>query len=402
MQIFHRMGYVTPGYFYSTSYPTIRGINWCSVGTIPLTNPGPIDREIKFPIPVTFYQDLQQEEFWAVGVRMFGFPLLHYRSVREGSRMNYQYHYNFITKKYEYSIISRDVRISGIQPLHTPSDTFRSKVQVLETMINMTPYQRAARNFGQDIVKSSREEEAFWINHAAQDAAVRQLFTEAARPGSTEEERAELVVNMTRSIQVAAYHHQFMVSSTISTEQGGGALDKERRDRLLAWNKGSRQFIFELISCCDLTTDDDNIRKLEDVLVGLELCRMKLYSPLHGPHDSSDYAEFGEILFAKQTPLLCRPICNKILGDDSSSMFARCCAGIMLCALDANVEEGWQDRRNELDKYITMLNRFKSPNLQDWIPPLTEWEVYAIEGRNKLIQKYQSAADQPFPPANAS
>ena len=400
MPLFHRLGYITPGYCFDTSYPSIPCIEWCSPGTIPLTNPGPIDRVFKFPIPVTFYQDIQQEEFWAVGIRMFGFPLFQYRSIREGSRINYQYHYNWLTKKYEYRAIGSEVRFSDVQPFHAHSDSFRAKVRRLEAMMTMTPYQRAARSFGQDIVKSSWEENVFWTNHNAQEAAVKQIFVQAARPGSVDEERAELIANMTRAISEAAYHHQFMVSSTVSAEQGGGAMAADRRDRLLAWNKGSRQFIHQLISCCNPGTDDSFTRKLEDVLVGLELCRMKLYSPLHGPHNSPDFAEFGEIIFAKKTPLLCRPMCDKMLGDDGSSMFARCCAGIMLCALDANVDEGWQDRRNKLTKCLAILRRFKSPNVKDWIPPITEWEQYAIQETNKLDQKYQPVAGQGFPGAH--
>jgi hypothetical protein len=401
MQILHRMGYITPGYYYDSAYPPIRGICWASPNTLTLTNPGPIDHTYKFPIPVTFYQDLQQEEFWTVGVRLFGFPLLQYRAPREGLRINYHYFFDWSTRKYVYFMANDEVRLSGFHPLQASSNSIRTKVHRLEMMIHMTPYQRAAMAFGQDILKSAQEEEAYWTNYTAQEAAVKQIFVQAARPGTTEAERAELIVSMTRSIAQAAYHHQYMVSSTVSGEQASGSIAKDRRDRLLAWNRGSRIFTCELISCCLPGTDDNSIHSLQDILVGLEMCRMKLYSPINGPHDSADFAEYGEIIFAKNTPLLRRLMCNKILLDNGSSMFAKCCANIMICALDADVEDGWQNRRLLLTMNIALLKRFKSPNVKDWIPPLDEWEQYALQERNKIDLLYQPRAEQPVPPANA-
>lgn len=35
-------------------------------------SPGPNSFEDQYPIPVTMFEDVQQEEFWSVGVRSFG------------------------------------------------------------------------------------------------------------------------------------------------------------------------------------------------------------------------------------------------------------------------------------------------------------------------------------------
>lgn len=54
-----------------------------------LIQPGPLDFEDRYPIPVSTFQDQQQEEFWAVGVRNFGHSLLYRKALTQGVRVNY-------------------------------------------------------------------------------------------------------------------------------------------------------------------------------------------------------------------------------------------------------------------------------------------------------------------------
>lgn len=339
---------------------------------------------------MTFYQDIQQEEFWAVGVRMFGFHLLHYRSLREGSRLNLLYQYNVHTKKFAWSYAGDPSRISGDLPFQMFSDAFRDKLQKLETVITSTPLQRAARNFGQQILRSAKEEDAFWSSHTAQEESMKQIFIQAAQPGTTREEQIELITNMARLSSEAAYFHQSMIASVLSSEQASGTIHQERRQSLLLWNRSCRQFMNELLSCCNPNTDRNNIEKLEHDLVGLETCRMRLWSPIFGPHATDDSREHAELIFAHTTKALRRKVCNKILGDARRSIFARCCAEIMICALDAEVFDGWQQRRDQLTKHVTTITKLVEQNITDWIDPLNEWGNIALQTRELIVQRHQA------------
>ena len=392
--MFRNLKFASFGFWLDKIYPTFDHIKARSCGTKVLIQPGPSDHAIKYPIPVTFYQDVQQHEFWDVGVRMFGLHLLHYRSVREGRRINYRHNFNWLTWEHVYSQVGGPVKLPGSDlPFPAISAAFNTKLRQFETAIRSTPFQREAIGFGREMVRSAQEEQNFWTRYTEQEERVKQIFVQAARPRALDEEPLELLTIMTKLISEASYFHSAMAMSIIDSEKASGTTNNERRLRILVWNRGCRRFIRYILDICALDTDRAQMVKLEDLVGSLESCRMCLWSPVNGPPEAEDHREYTEILSAQQNDQGCRQICEKILGDSGSSVFARCCANIMMCNLEFDKVKGRLERRDILTQQITKLETLQRLKITDWEAPINAWGTLAVQTQLTMAQ-YQEAFHQ--------
>jgi hypothetical protein len=380
-------GFATFAIWLDKIYPTFQHIKARSQGTKVLIQPSPSDHAIRYPIPVTFYQDVQQHEFWDVGVRTFGFHLLHYRSVREGRRINYRHNFNWITWEHVHSLVGGPVRLSGgDQPFPAISAGFEIKLRHFETALRSTPFQREAIGFGRDMVRSAQEEHAFWANYTKQEERVKQIFVQAARPRAIDDEPLELLTIMTTLISEASYFHSTMVRSIIDSEKASGITNDDRRLRILELDRGCRRCIRDVLDNCTPSTDRAQMVKLEDLVGNLESCRMSLWSPINSLAEAQDHREYTEILSAEQNDLRRRENCNRILGDSGSSVFARCCANIMICSIDFDKIDAWKERRDILAQQITTLEELQKLKIADWEAPIEAWGTLAMQAQVKIAQ----------------
>jgi hypothetical protein len=386
-------GYLPLGYWLEKNYPCFTDVKTKSPGTITLINPEPFDHQIQYPVPVTFYQDVQQEDFWEVGVRIFGYTLLHYRSLREGCRVNYHVNFDNERQKFAWKRVGRS-RVAGHLPFETVSETFRDTVSELETMMSLTPYQRAGRNFGQAILRSSQEEDAFWTNSSLQQISVQEIFNHIARAPSSDEERAKLFMSLTNLISDAGNFHKTMIASVVASEEINGSSYIDRRKSLLIWNREMRNFMRQFQALLSVEYEIGHTVRLHKDQIAFELCRMMLWSPQSDVHSVADSNEYAALQNARNTPLICRQICCQLLADDRSSIFSRCCAEIMICALDSNEDLGGTERCKVLTKHMETLSSLRSFDIPDWTATLDEWIMFATQTRETIVRHDQLLSEQ--------
>jgi hypothetical protein len=385
-------GYLPLAYWLETKYPCYTDIKSKSPHTITLVSPAPFDYQIRYPVPVTFYQDQQQEEFWDIVVRTFGYGFLHYRSLREGCRVDYQVDFDHQRQRFAWKQTNSD-RVAGCLPFETMSETFRGHVSELERLLQMTPYQRIGRDFGQAFLRSLREEDAFWTSTTFQEVRVKEILKQITQVPANKEETVELLASLAALISEAGKYHEAMIVSIIASEEIEGSTYTDRRRNLLIWNRGTRDFVCKLRSLID--EENEYTAALDKDLLALELCRMKLWSPKNGIDNVADFDEFAELETARDTPQMSRQICTRLLADDGSSIFARCCAKIMICAFDCSVLQGWAERRDALTKHIETLSRFQILNIPpDWTTCIMQWAHLAEQARGLIVQLYQAPVEQ--------
>lgn len=377
------------GYWLEKYYPTFEHIAYKYWNTKVLINPAPIDHTIKYPIPVTFYQDVQQDSFWDVGIRTFGFPLLYYRSVKEGVRVNFRHHYNWVTHKHVWALTSGPLRLPGFHPFPHASAAFQAKLQQLDMVLGQTPYQRAAKAFGEEIVKSSHEEHAFWDSASSQQRRIDMVQVLAARPQGDDEERRALFSEITMLLSEASYFHSNMAMSTIYSEQASGIAYNDRRRGLLRWNRGFRGFLQELILTRDPNIDPVNPTKWQDIIYAIEACRLALWSPINGPEGDEQH-EYAQVQSMKNKVEGCEKICSLILEDMTASVFAKCCANITLCALESDSLHKLEWKKDKLNDQIALLEKLRGYDIRNWLDPINEWGNLAIQMRDSLLSLIQT------------
>jgi hypothetical protein len=90
------------------SWPSIADIQLGGGDTPILIWPAPNYFEDLYPMPVSIFQDIQQEDFWSVGVPSFGHSLFYLKALTQGTRVNYTvirdaygniYNWNFASGK---------------------------------------------------------------------------------------------------------------------------------------------------------------------------------------------------------------------------------------------------------------------------------------------------------------
>jgi hypothetical protein len=268
-------------------------------------------------------------------------------------------------------------------------------------VLGQTPYQRAAKAFGEEIVKSAHEEHAFWDSATSQQRRIDMVQVLAARPQGDEEERRGLFAEMTMLLSEASYFHSNMVMSTIYSEQASGIAYNDRRQSLLRWNRGFRGFLRELISTRNPNIDPVNPTKWQDIIYAIEACRLALWSPINGP-EGDEQREYAQVLSMKNKGEGCKKICSLILEDMTASVFAKCCANIMLCALESDSLHKLEARKENLMDQIALLEKLRGYDIRNWLDPINEWGNLAIQMRDSLLNLDQTAQPEEDDPLLAA
>lgn len=375
-----------------TVNPSFKNIKGRFPGTKILTNPGPYDYTMQYPIPVTLYEDVHQTDFWEIGIRAFGFPFLSCRHVKEGARLNFSHHFNLFTHEYTWNALGEAVRVGILNPPFTGvMSGLQAQAQQLEMVMMATPFQRAAKDFGEKIIKSAQEEDTFWESYNQQELKVDMLQALASLSPPNDQERLEIVANVTTLITEAIYYHSTMVMSVISSEKVNNTLHNERRQGLLDWNRGCRDFVQDFVAVCNNLIDQGHRVTWDNVLFNLEACRMSLWSPLRGPWACEDHREYMKVLSIGNSSDGRRDMCNGICADRGSSVFAIICSKIGLCLEHANDLGKWAYLRDVLTEQIDLLEKLRQFNLMDWSEAIQEWDSLATNSRAELVRQMDIA-----------
>ena len=377
-------GFLPLGYWLEKNYPYFPHGSLAEGVTL-LINPRPSDYQIQYPVPVGFYEDIQQQEFWDVGVRAFGQKFLHYRSVREGCRIDLLVEFNHQRQRFRWREIGQN-RVSDKLPFEEVSQELRTKLAALESMIQLTPDQKAARNFGQSIFYNSQQEDTFWTATTFQQVNVEEIINRLNRPPQTEEEKNNFYDIVTGSLAGAGAQHDGQITSVMFLEQLNGSFHADRRRNLLKWNRGTRSFVRQLRAA--INGDNEYTVRIEKYLLSLEYCRMQLWSPKSSIADVADFEEFQQLQIAHGNPPWARQICDRLLTDNGISVFAEICAEIMICALDSRVSDLWAERCAALEKHMGTLAHLRQLKsiLLDWPGIILAWEDLARQTWDATIK----------------
>jgi hypothetical protein len=133
-----------------THWPDFRDTRVNDVDLPVLANPGPRMWNDVYPIPLSFYQDVQQEDFWSIAVRKLGHGLLQFRAVKEGAHIKY----TLTDEKTKGYRRSRAERISVSHPFPAIHWKLREKVKTLKEAQSLSPEDRTALQYGLSFLAS--------------------------------------------------------------------------------------------------------------------------------------------------------------------------------------------------------------------------------------------------------
>jgi hypothetical protein len=334
-----------------------------------LTAPGPLTYNEYFPIPISFFQDIQQEDFWLIGVRKFGNSIFHYRTLSEGARKDY-----IVTDeaegKFKKSKAARLKERTDIKNDNRLNWKFRFDLKGLKAGISLTPDERIAMKFGQRLLLSSKLQGDFWNDVEEQEASIQSItdtINSATVAGDSLDHIRQTFLSIFSFTQEAIRNHERMVAGTISQENSDGIAYSNRRAKLLAWNKGTRSFVRQLVDA-----DAGRTLNLSAEELQLELCRMALWNPNDATTKSgNDWLEILILQNARQALNSgnvhdCRNTCIRLLRENWRSLFADCAAQAILFTLDRNVSGGWPGRVAELQAIADILESLKAGAPEYW------------------------------------
>jgi hypothetical protein len=172
-----------------------------------------------------------------------------------------------------------------------------------------------------------------------------------------------------------------MIAGIMSQEAANDAIFSNRRKSLLAWNKGTRSFIRQLIRA-----DAQSSLSLGAEELRMEQCRMALWNPNdENTRSGNDWLEITILQNARQALRdnhldQCKHLCTHLLGEDWRSVFAECAARTILFAVSKDVREGWADRFMDLQKITSILE-----SLRAGAPAYWKNEVVALHTEVQML-----------------
>lgn len=356
------------GFFLSRRYPNANHIDAADTNGVVLQNPGVDMFGEAFPIPITFYEDIQQEAFWSVGVRCFGHGLLHYRSRNQATR--YTMTISPTTGKVKHSKKTRFQLLGHTYP--ALNNQFMADVETLRVAVTLTLQERQAMEFGRDLLISSQNEEIFWNNSAKQAELVRSataFMIAAAQQGHSIQNQGTVFIGLIQSTAKAISNHEIQIAAIQSLEAVNRVAYLDRRAALKAWNRNTRVFLNGI-----RTLDRGGVLDVRSLMLHLEVARMVLFDPTDPSlQTTEEYIEIQSVSLARMEYtdgnfINCRNVCLGLLGTDWCSIFARCAAAAILFALDKDISMGWDRRKLGLVMANEMMEHCATAAPASWKP----------------------------------
>ena len=327
------------GHWIISGWPSIQDAELSNRTQPILKHPKLNEQQWSFPIPVSTYEDVQQEDFWEVGIRQYGFQLLHVaRQAQRGGRLISRAG-GFDDRGYPLQVTSDNTTVI---PYVAPEFyRFRETVESYKNIMNMNPDHRAAYDFGMRMLQSAQLRDQFWIQVDVVTDAVTGILNSMSNPDNinTIEHRRQMLEEQFNFLQCAREAHQTMIIRMLEAEGVNEAIYTERRRDLINWNRGTRIFVKEFIkglqshgNLGDTTADQDILHR---EAICIEICRMMLCSP--DGNGTTDQVELAEVaaLQKAQTEFNCADFagciaaCAQLVQLDASSLFADACAHLL-------------------------------------------------------------------------
>ncbi|KAF7931109.1 uncharacterized protein EAE97_009318 [Botrytis byssoidea] len=326
------------GHWFETVWPSVESQDLCGSKSITLMNPGPFDYQEKFPIPASFYEDMQQREFWDYTVHRFGHKLFHYRSINHGVRLNF----NIYTKN-RTPIKFRDIstiRIGPVTPeLGHDNQILRERWKSVHAILGAqgeTEEGKIALRFGMSLLQSSKIERSFWTYEETQRRGVAAIFEHLSKQSVSEEERLSDFTHLIGFMWTIVQNHKIKIDALLKSGQADipqiQVPSEERRRALLAWNRGTSIFVNQCLKEFPNASEDHRFQ-LSTLRLSLEILRLQLFSPnlrVETIKSGPNFIELAlllhlQVAFLKGDRVLCRDHVKKIREIEGCSIFAFLC-----------------------------------------------------------------------------
>lgn len=289
------------GYWFDTEFPTTNDYDRRSPGSALLREPPPLSTEIyTFPVPIGIFEDTHQSEFWDVGIRKFGTPLLRFRGIPTGAVTQWK------LKDANSTLFRKDFNLYPLEG------------ELRDYAVNLSPQEREAGRealqWAERIVQMSRVIQSYWsFNNElkAQVETVSSTLNDAENlikeinfygPGSSRGQQAirkalQLFMGQLKIFEESKETHisRFtnLHSMELQTQEFGGSeqqLSDSRRGLLVVTEhiwitaRNFRQPFLEMLQFID---DDSSkelrseiISRLDRIDLDLEICRLNISNPM--------------------------------------------------------------------------------------------------------------------------
>ncbi|KAF7855419.1 hypothetical protein EAF04_010162 [Stromatinia cepivora] len=379
------------GHWFQTVWPTVEGQCLCGSKSLTLTQPDPFTYQEEFPIPVSFYEDIQQKNFWECVVHRYGHKLFHYRALNHGTRMDFR-----IRRNHETPIKFAMTDTSGIGPVNyefggTPQVLIDRWLMV--TRVNgiqtASETSKIAMNFGQAFLDSSLIENSFWTKSQSQRQSVDMIFDHLGRKSRSDEETVAKFGQLIDFISTILRNHETTIDALFGTGivivKGIEIPTDQRRRTLLSWNRGTGKFLTECREKEYATPQQK--QQLTEEKIALERCRMRLFTPdlsTETIKSGPDFEELRLLLRLKDSHLRnqvddCYDYCNELENIDGCSLFTSLCVRFV----EISIYEGSEVSREriasgtELQDLVTVYERLKSRCPKEWDDMFGIWDEVA-------------------------
>ncbi|RDL37666.1 uncharacterized protein BP5553_05099 [Venustampulla echinocandica] len=328
---------------------------------------------VVYPVRVSFYEEIHQEEFWDIGVRQFGFHLFNNRNLRVGIRQELDVTW---TGEREPDIFDADSA-----PEMVASFRILSRELLQAELLGLSPLQRKAQLLARSFLQSTIIENSF-LQHSEQAATnMRHIMAEA----STQGQYGNIMAQQKRYIMEALKSHGIAAKSLANLQKANGTLYPDRRHNLLHWNKGMRTYLNEVENIMRANTPAATPeRPLREELSMLERCRMSIVCPPDSeiPIEEIEDKRLGPAFHANTVgnKLLCLQLCSDITQEPSCTLLDACLARLLAAAVNSSISKA--TRKNDVALSIDELRRLMGshPELacpHPWIEVLDRWIVVA-------------------------
>ncbi|APA12146.1 hypothetical protein sscle_09g069160 [Sclerotinia sclerotiorum 1980 UF-70] len=377
------------GHWFQTVWPTVEGQHLCGSKSLTLTQPDPFTYQEEFPIPVSFYEDIQQRNFWECVVHKFGHKLFHYRTLSHGTRINFKIHRNNKQTPIKFAMIDT----GGIGPVNhdyggAPKVLVDRWLSVLRIrgMGTAPETSKLASNFGQALLDSSLIDNSFWTKSQSQRQSVDIIFDHLRKESRSIEETVARFGQLIDFISIILRNHENTIDalfgSVLVVVRGIEVPTEQRRKTLLSWNRGTGKFINEC-GQQEYATPQQK-QQLTEELIALERCRMRLFSPdlvnetiRSGP----DFEELRLLLWLRDSYLrdqvdACDDYCNQLENIDECSLFPSLCAQLIRISIyeGSEVSEDRISTGTELQNLIAVYEKLKSRCPESWVDMFRVWD----------------------------
>ncbi|QSZ32068.1 hypothetical protein DSL72_001637 [Monilinia vaccinii-corymbosi] len=388
------------GHWFETVWPTVEAQDLCASEAVTLRDPSPFLYQEFFPIPASFYDDIQQGAFWECLVKRFGHKLFHFRVLKQGSRVDFTLQESAETPiLFQATAHRRFTRETTY--LEPTSKILRERWAMahnLNSLQELSQGDREAEACARSFLERSNAENRFWLRMEDQSRSVDLIFEQLLRGNTSHDQSIPELEQLVELVSTIVRNHERTIDVILETGQPTNLKlevpSQERKSALLAWNRGTNIFISKCKQQKPIRENKKLMGQLVAESLALEICRMRLFTPDFTPESRSAALDFHELalLIKLQASLnkkdgdQCYDYCSQLRAVEGCSLLATLCVKFCLFWLhsgsETSAERAVQLQEMKWEHAILLNLRAKAPG--SWVGTFKFWGVVAQAAINKV------------------